>query len=691
MIRPQNALWPFAALALLLAANALVPSGAGELHSLGVHSSGAISPFAAPNSAATNVARGSVHSPHAIGPSAGPTLTLTGDSPATLGLTWTATGDFTFANYTVFQSTSGAGGPWSPVGVDTTQGSPGFSTGSLSPSSTNWWEVTEFDAFGFSSTSNVLAVTQPPPAALNVTHPSSSSAEFNWTNNASYGGPIGFVSYGLYERAGGGAPMLVGTVSSAGVLSYTLTGLSGGSGYSFYLSSTDCYVACGQGAAQESTTSSNTVTFGTPLSLVASISQSRSVVDVGQADLFACNPSGGVAPYSFNWSFVNSTLSPGLADQSHRFTAAGAPGVSCEVSDAAHTLASAATSVTVNVDPTLNATANRSSADIDQLVDFTCTPGGGTGPFTTAWTFGDTTPNGASTAVHAYASVARYVASCAAVDATNTEVATALVLNVSPLPSASVRVSSATAAPQTPLSFTGTPANGTGRFPTVGWSFGDATVGSGAAVAHAYAIPGNFTPRFRVTDSNGISADAAIQVQIRTLTIALGPPVTGSHPGSSVTLNATALGGAGGPYNYSWTLGDGSVAYGATVHHAYAAVGTFHPSLVVWDRLGATNHTSLPAVSVSAVPPPPPLLSALAILAIAALLGFILALVAFDRLRRTQSEELRAQAPWVPSTDPNRTVRGVKVCRACGTANLPIRSTCEACGGDLPRWAQRTS
>ncbi|MCI4338100.1 MAG: PKD domain-containing protein, partial [Thermoplasmata archaeon] len=641
-------------------------------------------------SAATDLARGSVHAPRAIGPSAGPTLTLAGDSPATLGLSWTATSDLAFANYTVFQSTTGAGGPWSPVGVDTTQGSPGFSAGSLSPSSTNWWQVAEFNVFGFSSTSNVLAVTQPPPAALNVTHPSSSSAEFNWTNNASYGGPIGFVSYGLYERAGGGAPMLVGTVSSAGVLSYTLTGLSGGSGYSFYLSTTDCYVACGQGAEQESTTTSNTVTFGTPLSLVASISQSRPVVDVGQADLFACNPSGGVAPYSFNWSFVNASLSPGLADQSHSFSAAGAPGVSCEVSDAAHTLASAATSVTVNVDPTLNATSNRSSADIGEAVDFSCVPSGGTGPFATAWTFGDGTPNGASTAVHAYATVARFVASCSAVDATNTEVATALVLNVSPAPSVLVRVSSATAAPQTLLNFTGTTLNGSGRFPTSDWNFGDATVGNGGGVAHAYATPGVYTATFRATDSNGISASAVVQVQIRALTIVFGPSVTGTHPGSSVPFNGTALGGAGGPYNYSWSFGDGSVAYGATVHHGYAAIGSFHPSLTVRDRLGATNRSLLPAVSVSAVPPPAPLLSALAILAIAALLGFILALVAFDRLRRTQSEQLRAQAPWVPSTDPNRTVRGVKVCRACGTANLPIRTTCEACGGDLPRWAQRT-
>ncbi|MCI4363688.1 MAG: PKD domain-containing protein [Thermoplasmata archaeon] len=618
-----------------------------------------------------------------------PVLSAAGVSPAAVSLTWTATNDLFFANYTILVSTVGPSGPWSAVGVVATQSSTSFSTASLSPGAAYWWVVLEFNSFGSSSGSNVIQVNQPTLAYLTFTKPTSASADFNWTNNASYGGALGFVTYSLYEEKNASAPLLVATVVNPTTRTFTEGGLAGGAGYTFYLNTTECYSACGQGGEQLTTTQSNPVTFGTTFALGASLSATRNVVDTGESDLFTCNPSGGVAPYNYTWTFGSSTPAAGPGSESRAYSSPGPAGVSCEVTDSTSAHATAATTVSVNAAPSLTLTTNRTAADAGEGITFDCTPSLGTPPFVTGWSFGDGSPNGSSSASHSYTTAGRYVATCSAVDATDTQAAKSLSLTISPPLGISAGVSSAVVAPGTALHFTGQGRNGSGSYPTTSWSFGDGTVSAVANASHAYAVPGAFTSTFHVTDSNGIALSTTLTVQVRALTVVAAPLSSSTTTGHSMLFNATAAGGAGAPYNYSWTFGDGSVGYGANLHHAYASAGSYHPSVLVRDRLGATNSSALPAVSVTVPPPTPPLLSAFELLAIALLLGLLVALLAFARLRRTQSEELQSVAPWVPQTDPNRTVKGVKICRSCGTANLPIRSTCEACGADLPRWARR--
>jgi hypothetical protein len=590
----------------------------------------------------------------------------------------------------VDESTAGAGGPWTVLATYTTSTETTFGTGSLTPGADYWWEVISYTSLGGSSTSNVLGTVQPPVAGLNVTKPAPTSAEFNWTNNASYGGTLGFVSYELFEDKNGSAAQLVASIVNPSVLTYTVTGLPGGSGYSFYLNTTDCYANCGGAGEGFSTTSSNVVTFGTPQALGASVSASRSFVDAGEADLFNCNPTGGVTPYFFDWSFAGGPSQPGDQSISHGF-AAGSGSASCKVTDHTGANYTAATSVTVNPAPSIDASVNRSTADVGQPVGFNCVPSNGSPPFSTSWSYGDGSPGGAADSSHAYSSPATVVASCTATDQADVEVSQLYTLTISPVPAVSASVNSLYAAPLTLLSFTGVAENGTGTFTDTHWNFGDGTIAHGARVTHVYTTAGNYTASFHATDSNGPSASQALAITIRPLLVTLVADPTATHPGVKVTFTANASGGAGGPYNYSWTFGDGTVGYGASVVHTYSGANTYHPGLVVSDPLGAKALPSLATVAVTTPPAPTPAVSAWTILAIALLAGLLIGLVAYSRLRRSESEQLSSQAPWVPRTDPSRTVRGVKVCRACGTANLPIRSTCEACGADLPRWAKRTT
>jgi hypothetical protein len=617
-------------------------------------------------------------------PAASPTLSVAGTTPSALALSWTEVCETGFTSYVVDESTAGAGGPWQAVATITADTTTAWSIGALTPGASAWWEVA---ASGFlcSDTSNVVESTQPALAVLNFTQPTGSSAEFNWTNNASYGGDLGFVAYGLYAEIGGGAPSLVQSIASVGTRTFTATGLSGGDGYTFYLNTTDCFSGCGTGAVADAVTESNAVTFGVPVPLASSLSVVRNVVDTGQADLFSCNPSGGVSPYTFSWDFGNGTSVPGPSSESESYAAAGTPTVTCVVADDAHTEASAAISVLVNSAPVVNVTANATRVDVGQPVSLDCAVTLGTPAFTIDWTFGDGTSGSGTSVDHTYLTPGPTVATCTVVDATTTTVVGSVSLNVSPRLSVAASASSNAAAPGTVVDLSARGENGSGTYTQFAWTFSGGGTASGAAVTHAFATPGAESATVVATDSNGASNRSVVAVTVAPISVSVRTVPTNAETGQSLTFNASASGGAGGTYNFTWTFGDGTTGYGAVVTHAFRTAGTYPTSLVVTDRLGATNSTSVATVAVTAPPPPPPLVPLWALLLLLLVILAIVLAIGYREFRRRRSAALRAAAPWAPPTDPSRTLLGRKNCPACGTSNLPIRETCESCGSDLPR------
>jgi PKD repeat protein len=80
--------------------------------------------------------------------------------------------------------------------------------------------------------------------------------------------------------------------------------------------------------------------------------------------------------------------------------------------------------------------------------------------------------------------------------------------------------------------------------------------------------------------------------------------------GQYVWFTASASGGTG-PYNFTWTFGDGSNSSGAKVYHAYSTAGSYNVVLTTRDSsLSQQMATSQQTVSVTSPPPPPPSLTA---------------------------------------------------------------------------------
>jgi hypothetical protein len=250
------------------------------------------------------------------------------------------------------------------------------------------------------------------------------------------------------------------------------------------------------------------------------------------------------------------------------------------------------------------ASAVPSTTDVGLAVDFGCTASGGTPPLSFTWSFGDGTGAVGATTSHAYVTPGARTAVCNVTDNAGGTANAGVSVQVRSLPTVFVLVSRAIAAPGTPLNFSALSAGGVGPW-TYAWRFGDGTVGSGIAVAHAYRTPGTFNVSLIVTDSVGGRATGSLFVTIVDLTVFASSSATSILAGANVTFSAAALGGAGGPYTYTWSFGDGQTANGWSVSHAYAQPGVFTPRATVMDAAGATNTTVLGDIVVSTLTVPP--------------------------------------------------------------------------------------
>lgn len=618
-------------------------------------------------------------------PSATIALGHEGATPSAVELNWTATNDITFSHYSVLESPNGTAGSYSSVATVTSQATTTYAVSGLTPGATYWWQVTESGVFGGSS-SNALAVTQPTGSFLNDTLPSGTSVWLNWTNNASYGGAFAFASYAVFEQVGNATPTAVATLTTESVATYTITGLSPGGSYLFVVATTDCLASCASATPTLVTTDSNVVTIGTPLPLVASLTSARSVVDAGESDFFTCTPSGGSAPFDFAWDFGNGSFVSAPRSASASFAAPGNVTVSCRVTDATRSQVTVAVGVLVDPAPVLEASANRTAADVGQIISFSCTSSGGTAPFQLLWAYGDGVESSGGFTAHAYTTAGSYAATCSATDGAGASLAVLAEIVVSPSLDLAASVNSVDAAPGTPLQFDATASNGSGSYGAPAWNFADGLSGAnGSAVTHAFGAKGNYTVTVGVSDSNGGTASRSLSVHIQPLVVAISVNQTRASEGALVGYTAVVSGGSGSGYNLTWHLPDGSLAYGPSATERYASAGSFAPTLTATDGLGAKANTTAPEVTITAPPPPAPSYTldylAIAAVAIAAILGAALYL-----RRRAQLEaELQGQIHRIPPTDPHEVTKGAKICRNCGASNLPMRETCASCGRPLRR------
>lgn len=120
------------------------------------------------------------------------------------------------------------------------------------------------------------------------------------------------------------------------------------------------------------------------------------------------------------------------------------------------------------------------------------------------------------------------------------------------------------------------------------WDFGDGNTGTGVAVAHAYAAPGDYTLRLTVMDDAAVGNSATTVERVVTVNPApsVGLAVAGQMcPGVAVPWSVDVPDGT----SVDWRFGDGTTAQGPQTNHGFDSPGLYPVTVAMDDGKGLLN------------------------------------------------------------------------------------------------------
>ena len=296
-----------------------------------------------------------------------------------------------------------------------------------------------------------------------------------------------------------------------------------------------------------------------------SISSSQNPTDVGKSITLTSSASGGTGSYTYQW-YLNSNAISGVTSSTYTtpdYSSSGTYDYYVSITDGAgYTVNSNTIDETVNSDPTVSASSNVSSADVNYPIEFSSSPSGGTSPYTYSWTIGGTQVSTSQDFSYSFSSAGSYTVEVTVTDSIGETYSSSVSVTINNNPSVSVSSSQNPTDVGNSVTFTASESGGTGTI-SYAWTVNGASEGSGSTLDYSFSSSGSYTIEVTVTDSDGHVSTASI-----TETVYVDPSVlisSSQNPtdvGNSVTFTASPSGGSGS-YTYQWYLNSAAVS-GAT-------------------------------------------------------------------------------------------------------------------------------
>ena len=472
--------------------------------------------------------------------------------------------------YTYTWSESGAAGQFS----STTASNP---TWTSSGTGTATFSVSITDASGESASgSGSLTVLSDPSISISASHnPSDAGQSIDFSTSASGGsGSYTSYSYILYD----------GTSTSDSQLASGST-----SSFSYTFSSSGSYLLKYSVTDSNGCTSSASLTQTVNSDPTVSISSSQNPTDTGKTVEFTSSASGGTPGYSYSWSVNGNTYSS--KDINVSFSSSGSYSVQLTVTDAAGYSVSKTLTETVNSDPTVSASSNVSSADVNYPVEFSSTPSGGTGSYSYSWTLNGQQISTSQDFSYSFSSVGTYTLTVTITDSVGVQSSASVTVKINPNPSVSISSSQNPADVGNSVTFSSSESGGTGT-DTYVWYINGVQESTASSFSYSFSAAGTYYVNVTVTDSDGHTASYSLKETVNPdPSVVIHVVHNPTDVGIWANFSASIAGGTG-PFSYSWTI-NGESFTTAYVNYTFTASGTFPISLTVADANGNTATASV--------------------------------------------------------------------------------------------------
>ena len=243
-------------------------------------------------------------------------------------------------------------------------------------------------------------------------------------------------------------------------------------------------------------------------------------IDVGVPLVVVPTVSGGLSPYSYQWSFGDGSTAAG-STASHSYSHPGVFLLTTQVRDSTGATNESSAVVTVNPSPSVGLGLTPGNVtDVAIPLSLNATITGGTGASQETWTFGDATETvGVNNTSHAWDRPGNYTVTFAYTDALGVAANRSVEVTVHPSLAATFSTGNASAsnppAPGTSVNFTSDISGGTPPY-RESWSFGDGSFASGLSVNHSYGSSGTYTVKVTLIDAVGESVETNLSVTVAT-------------------------------------------------------------------------------------------------------------------------------------------------------------------------------
>jgi hypothetical protein len=317
------------------------------------------------------------------------------------------------------------------------------------------------------------------------------------------------------------------------------------------------------------------------------------------------NISGGVGPYSLNWSFGDGTSPAYGVSVTHWYNHSGAFTPTVNLTDGAGEYVRASTSLKVASDITASVQATTINGPAPLNVTLNGSASGGRGPYSYRWSFGDGSAGTAGSNVsHFYRENGTFVATLVAEDAENESGSAWVTVRVGESDQrATIHTSGADPSDPWNRSFSATVPGWTSTDQST-WNFGDGTASGFSAPRHTYRVQGVYRVEVEVSNGNGSAANGTLSIEVGSVPAisVSADPISGPAP-LAVRLIGTFSGGIS-PETSWWEFGDGNGSSAEVVNHTYASPGFYTPRFYVRDVNGFVFSDPAPEVQVSDVAAP---------------------------------------------------------------------------------------